>query len=172
MAQFYCPGHVARSCQNPSLQGLPTPDPQAKLQSFLGLINYLHPFISGLSVKTTFLQEQLAEWDWNPSTDTAFQCLKASICQTLLSATLAYYDRSMPVIVQMYASEYGLEATLIQSGHPIAFASKMLTNIEIHYVNIKRECLLVCFGLDEEPVTRQNIRNLGSHKLCFVLKRL
>ena len=98
-----------------ALQDLPALNSQAKLQSFLGMINYLQPFIPALSAKTMFLQEQLAEWDWNHSTDAALQCLKAWICQTLLSATLACYDRSKPVIVQMDASEYGLGAIHIQS---------------------------------------------------------
>ena len=62
------------------LQDLPTPDLQTKFQSFLHLINYLQPFIPGLSTKTQFLQEQLTEWDWNPPKDSAFQCLKAWIC--------------------------------------------------------------------------------------------
>ena len=53
------------------------------------------------------------------------------------SASLAYYDRSKPVVVQTDASEYGLGAALIQSGHPIAFASKMLAEIETHYANIE-----------------------------------
>ena len=79
--------------------------------------------------------------------DVAFQPLKAQICQTLLSATLAYYNRSKPVMVQMDASKYGLGAVLIQSGHPIAFASKTLTEVEICYVNIEREFLSVGFGL-------------------------
>ena len=57
-----------------------------------------------------------------------------------------YYDRSNPVIVQMDASEYVLGTALIQSGHPIAFVSKMLTDIETYYVNIERECLSVCFS--------------------------
>ena len=70
-----------------ALQDLPMPDSQVKLQSFMGLINYLPPFIPGLSSKTMFLQEQLTEWDWNLSMDAAFQCLKASICQTLLNVT-------------------------------------------------------------------------------------
>ena len=60
-----------------ALQDLSTPDSQAKLQSFLGLINYMQPFIPSLSAKITFLCEQLTKWDWNPSTDEAFQCLKA-----------------------------------------------------------------------------------------------
>ena len=134
-----------------TLQDLPTPNSQAKCQSFLGLKNYLQPFIPGLSAKTMFLCEQLAKWDWNPSTDTAFQCLKVWICKTLLSATLAYYNRSKPVVVQTDASKYGPRATLLQSGHPIAFSSKTLTDVETCYVNIECECLSVCFGLEKFP---------------------
>ena len=126
-----------------ALQDLPTPDSQTKLQSFLGLINYLQPFIPGLYTKTQFLHEQLAEWDWNPSTDSAFQCLKAWICQTLLKVTLAYYVRSKPVIMQTDTSEYGLGTALMQGGCPTAFASKSLTDVETCYTNIERECLSV-----------------------------
>ena len=126
-----------------ALQDPPAPDSQTKLQSFLGLINYLQPFIPGLSTKTAFLWEQLSQWDWNPSTDAAFQHLKAWICQTLLKVTLGYYDRSKPVVVQTDASQFGLGAALLQGGWPIAFASKTLTDIESCYANIER----VSFGL-------------------------
>ena len=131
------------------IQDLPTSKSKVKLQSFLGLINYLQPFIPSLSKKTTFLHEQLAEWDWNPLTDAAFQHLKAWICQILLNATLKYYDRSKSVIVQMDTSKCGLGATLIQSGCPIAFASKTLTDNETCYVNIEGKCLSVCFSLEK-----------------------
>ena len=108
-------------------QGMqPDPTKIQAPQSFLGLINNLQPFIPGLFAKAMFPWEQLAKLDWNPSTDAASQCLKAWICQTLLSATLAYYDRSKPVIVQTDACEYRLGATLIQSSHPIAFPVKCL----------------------------------------------
>ena len=120
-----------------ALQDLPTPNSQVKLQSFLGLINYLQSFISGLSSKTTFLCEHLAEWDWKPSMDSAFQHLKACICKTLLNATLMYYDRFKSVIVQTEACKYRLGATLIQSCQPIAFPSKTLTDVETCYVNIE-----------------------------------
>ena len=132
-----------------ALQDLPASDSQTKLQSFLGLINYLQPFIPGLSAKTSFLWEQFSQWDWNPSTDAAFQCLKAWICQTLLKVTLAYYDRTKPVVIQTGASEFRLGAALLQGGWPIAFASKTLTDVESHYANIERECLSVCFGLEK-----------------------
>ena len=119
---------------NPSkvqaLRDLPTPNNQMKLQSFLGLINYLPPFIPRLSNKTNFLREQLAKWDWNSCNGTAFQCLKLWICLTLLKTILTYYDRTKPVIIQTDASEYKLGAACIQDGCPITSASNILTNVE------------------------------------------
>ena len=73
-----------------ALQDLPTPQTQKQLQSFLGLVNYLQPFLPGIASKTTFLHEQISQWDWNPSTDNSFQKLKQWICNTLLKTTLAY----------------------------------------------------------------------------------
>ena len=131
-----------------AIQDLPTPNSQVKLQSFLGLITHLQLFIPGLSSKTSFLHEQLAEWDWNPLMDTAFQCLKTWICQTLFNATLTYCDRPKPVIVTTDTSMYWLGAALIQSSHPIAFAGKTLTDVETHSANIEHECLSVCFDLE------------------------
>ena len=49
----------------------------------------------------------------------------------------------------MDTSKYGLGAALIQGACPIAFASKSFTDIETCYVNIERECLSVCFGLEK-----------------------
>ena len=65
-----------------ALQDLPTPQNSKHLQSFLGLINYLLPFLPGLASKTTFIREQVTNWGWNPSTDQAFHCLKSWICNT------------------------------------------------------------------------------------------
>ena len=94
-----------------------------------------------------FLWDQNAEWDWNPSTNAAFQHLKAWICQTLLNTTLMYYDQSKPIIVQTDTIEYSLSVALIQCSRPIAFTSRTLTNIETHHANIERECLSLCFSL-------------------------
>ena len=87
-----------------------------------------------------FLHKQLVEWNWNPTMDAAFKHLKVWICQTLLNTTLTYYDRSKPVIVQTDASECWLCTALIQNICPIAFTSKMLTDIKTHYANIERVC--------------------------------
>ena len=72
-----------------ALQDLPAPYNPKLLQSFLGRINYLQPLLPGLVSKTTFLREQVTNWDWNPSTDQSFHCLKSWICNTLLKTTLA-----------------------------------------------------------------------------------
>ena len=131
-----------------AVQDLPTPQTQKQLQSFLGLVNYLQPFLPGIASKTTFLREQISQWDWNPSTDNSFQKLKQWICNTLLKTTLAYYDRHQPLTVHTDASEYGLGAALLQNNRPIAFASKTLTDVDTHYANIESECLSVVFGLE------------------------
>ena len=54
-----------------ALQDLPAPQNSKLLQSFLGLIHYLQPFLPGLASKTTFLREQVTNGDWNPSIDQA-----------------------------------------------------------------------------------------------------
>ena len=83
-----------------ALQDLPIHDNQMRLQSFLSLVTYLQPFMPGLTNKTIFLHEQLAEWDLNASTIAAFQHFKSWICSTLVKTALTFYDRTQPVIVK------------------------------------------------------------------------
>ena len=132
-----------------ALEDLPAPQNWKQLQSFLGLINYLQPFLPNLAAKTTFLRDQVTNLDWNPSTNQAFNSLKSWISNMLLQTTLAYYDCTKPLILQIDASEYGLGAALIQNNMPIAFVSKTLADVETRYANIERECLSVVFGLEK-----------------------
>ena len=119
-----------------ALQDLPAPQNPKQLQSFISLVNYLQPFLPSLASKTTFLREQVTNWDWNPSTDQAFNCLKSWVCKMLLKTTLTYYDHTKPLILQTDASEYGLGAAFIQNNRSIAFASKTHTDVETRYANI------------------------------------
>ena len=98
-----------------ALQDLPAPENPQKLQLFLGLINYLQPFLPGLTSKTTFLRKQVTNWDWNSSTGQAFHCLKSWICNMLLKTTLASYDHTAPLVLHTNASEYGLSTAPIQN---------------------------------------------------------
>ena len=143
-----------------ALQDLPAPNLQTKLQSFLGLINYLQSFIPGLSAKTSFLLKQLSQLDWIPSTDGAFQCLKAWICQTLLKVTLAYYDRTNPVVIQTDASKFRPGTALLQGGQPIAFTSKILTDIGSCYVNIESVFQYALVWRNSTPVSMEGMFSL------------
>ena len=77
---------------------------------------------------------------WNNSYWEAFDKVKSMVCK---DNTLQYFDVHKPVTVQVYASQKGLGASLLQDGHPVAFVSKALTSVEQHYANIEHE-LLAC----------------------------
>ena len=156
-----------------ALQDLPAPQNPKQLQSFLGLINYVQPFLPNLAVKTMFLREQVTNWNWNSSTNQAFNSLKSWISNMLLKTTFAYYDCTKPLILQTDASKYGLGAALIQNNRLIAFASKTLTNVETRYMNIERECLSVVFGLEKfhTYVYSRHIIAQNDHKPLEMIQR-
>ena len=54
--------------------------------------------------------------------------LLSGIKEAIISdTTLRYFDPSLPVTIQVDASQVGLGVALLQNGKPIAFASKALT---------------------------------------------
>ena len=109
-----------------TVHALPAPNNVTELQEFLGLVTYLSPFIPGLSTLTFPLQELLkkdADIIWNCTYDTAFEQIKEAVISV---TTLRYFDPSLPVTMQVDASQVGLGAALLQNGKPIAFASKAL----------------------------------------------
>ena len=61
------------------------------------------------------------------SYETAFEQVKQAI---ISDTTLRYFDPSLPVTIQVDASQVGLGAALLQNNKPIAFASKALTDAE------------------------------------------
>ena len=77
------------------------------------MVTYLSPFIPGLSTLTAPLHELLkkdAEFSWDASYQTAFQCVKGVVVS---DTTLQYFDASCPITVQVDASQVGLGAALL-----------------------------------------------------------
>ena len=110
-----------------AVHALPAPTNVTELQEFLGLVTYLSPFIPGLSTLTAPLQELLkkdADFSWNRTYDITFEWVKEAV---ISDTTLRYFDPSLPVTIQVDASQVGLGAALLQNGKPVAFASKALT---------------------------------------------
>ena len=56
---------------------------------------------------------------------------------------LKYYDPKKETVLQTDASIKGLGACLLQDGHPIYFASKLLEDAECGYIAIELEALAV-----------------------------
>ena len=99
----------------------------------MSLVTYLSPFIPGLSTLLPLCE--LLKKD----TDFTWNCTYT---------TLRYFDPSLPVTIQVNASQVGLGAALLQNGKPMAFASKTLTETEHWYANIEREMLAAVFGAE------------------------
>ena len=127
---------------------LKAPTNKSELQSFLGFITYLAPFIPNLSEHTSPLRKLLhadIDYQWQPEQQSAFETLKRLICE---ANTLAYFDKTKPVTLQVDASQEALGAALTQEGNIIAFASKSLSDTEKRYPNIDREMLACVFGAE------------------------
>ena len=128
------------------------PTDKQQLQSFLGMVNYMGTFIPNLSHHTEPLRAMLKKdnvFHWEEQQTRSFQQVKTLIAKAN-TTPLRYYDRNLPVTVQVDASLRGLGACLIQKhkgkDQPIAFASKSLTDAETRYTNIERELLAIVFA--------------------------
>ena len=118
------------------------PTDKQQLQSFLGMVNYMGTFIPNLSHHTDPLWAMLKKdnvFHWEEQQTRSFQQVKTLIAKAN-TTPLRYYDRNLPVTVQVDTSLRGLGACLIQKhkgeDQPIAFASKSLTDAETRYANI------------------------------------
>ena len=129
-----------------AVHALPAPNNVTELPRILRssyIPKSLHPWSIHLDCPSTRaaqeghrLQLELYLWHhfWNRSRKLLFS-----------DTTLRYFDPSLPVTIQVDASQVGLGAALLQDGKPVAFASKALTKTECWYANIEREMLAAVF---------------------------
>jgi hypothetical protein len=136
-----------KKCDN--IHGRPEPNSASELQSFLGLIQYLSPFIPNMSSKTKVLRNLLKKdvpWEWTAEHTRVFEDLKQTISSDL---SLRYFDPNKPATIEVDLSMNGLGAALIQEEKPVAFSSKALTPAESRYANIERELLALVHGIEK-----------------------
>ena len=128
------------------IHDLPPPQNVTELQQFLGMTQYMSPFIPGLARHTETLRaltRKDSAWQWTESHQQSYDRLKALVSEEM---TLTHFDPRAKTTIQVDASLKGLGATLLQNNKPVAFASKALTETEKRYANIERELLAVVFG--------------------------
>ncbi len=98
-------------------------------------------------VSTSYLfltNRYLIEFVWDCSQETAFKNVNAVLTE---APVLAYYDPNKPITLQIDASKYGIGSSLLQDGKPVAYASKTLTQAEIHYTMIEQEPFAILFSV-------------------------
>ena len=73
------------------------------------------------------------EWFWTDVHNSAIDQVKQRVTS---APVLKYFDATKDTTLQCDASEKGLGAVLTQDGHPIAYASRALTEVETRYAQI------------------------------------
>ncbi|XP_062576025.1 uncharacterized protein K02A2.6-like [Saccostrea cucullata] len=131
-----------------AIRDMEPPSNKSELQTIMGMITYLSKFAPNLANTTSPLRQLLlkdTEFIWDTPQAQAFQKVKDLITRTP-GPLLTYFDPGKPVVLETDASQFGLGATLLQDGKPVAFASKSLTPAEIKYAQIEKEMLSILFG--------------------------
>ena len=129
------------------IQNMEEPTSKDELRRFMGMLNYLAPYIPKLAESAYMLHDLLKNdvpWIWEESHSACFKTLKAMITP---EACLKYYDSTVPLTLEVDASQKGLGVALTQDGKPIAFGSKTLTECQSRYSNIEREMLAIVYGI-------------------------
>lgn len=134
-----------------ALQLAKPPSTVSELQSFIGTANYLRryvPHFASVMAPLYSLLKKEAKWQWGEPEQSAFKKIKEILCS---ETVLAHYSPSKETILQTDASGVGLGAVLLQKEngefHPVAYASRVLTDTEKRYSNIERESLALVFGV-------------------------
>ena len=130
-----------------AITALRHPESREELRTFLGMVNYLQQFIPKLSEATEPLRAMDKEgvvFRWDDNYQEVFNHIKDLVATDI---SLAYYDRTKPVILETDYSKQGLGAVLVQEGRPVRYASKSVSVAEANYAPIEGEMLAVLFGV-------------------------
>nr|VZI35628.1 unnamed protein product [Spirometra erinaceieuropaei] len=135
-----------------AFQNMKVPKNTKELQSFMGLVSYYGPFITGLHSLKPPLSRLLCkdvEFIWSPECQNAFDAIKTKICD---STMLSHFEADKETIVQADASDYGLGGVLLQKDadgrvQPIMHAARSLTKAERNYSQTEKEALAIIFAV-------------------------
>lgn len=128
---------------------LESPQNKTEVLRVLGLLKFFSKFIPNLSQLTTNLREltkKYVQFKWEDRHELELNTLKALITK---SPTLRIFDPKLPITIQCDASSEGLGCCLLQQGHPVAFASRCLTNTEKRWAQIEKELLAIVFACEK-----------------------
>lgn len=150
---------------------MPIPKCQKDLQRFLGMINFLSPYIKNMSDETQVLRKLLKKdiiWSWEQCHNIAFSRLKKLITE---APVLVHYDSSQPLILSVDASQSAVGCVLLQNNRPIAYSSRTLTDSQRNYAQIEKELFAILCGCQKfhQYVYGQRITVQTDHKPLITL---
>ncbi|KFD59941.1 hypothetical protein M514_07281 [Trichuris suis] len=135
-----------------AIKNMPVPKNTQELRSFLGVVNYYARFIPRLQPLCAPLYELIktgSKWSWGKQHKQLFDQLRRCLSS---SDTLVHYDENLPLVLYTDACDCGLGAVLRRTFNagtekPIAFASRLLTDVEKRYSKVDKEALGIVFGV-------------------------
>lgn len=129
-----------------AINDMQRPTDKKSLQRFMGMVAYVSKFVPQLSAISHPLRELLENsvaWHWEEPQEESFKNLKKALGS---APTLQYFNTSLPILLSVDSSSYGLGACLMQNGLPVAYASRSLSKSEKNYAQIEKEMTAICFG--------------------------
>ena len=163
----YLAHHVSKRGVLPSKKNLeaiaqcPPPDTYTKVKSFVGLVGHYRCFIKGFANIAAPLYDLTSGENKDKKSEhldlpleapEAFDRLKAACLQAPI---LAFPDIGKPFLLETDASGKGLGAVLSQKQsdgryHPLAYASRIMTETEQRYHSNKQEFLALKWAVTEQ----------------------
>lgn len=125
------------------------PKNRSELLRILGMLKFFSKFIpnlSALSANLRDLTKKSVPFNFTKVHEDELNELKAMLTNT---PTLRIFDPKLETVVQCDASGEGLGCCLMQLGHPVAFASRSLSNAEKRYAQIEKELLSIVFACEK-----------------------
>ena len=133
-----------------AIREMPVPSDKAGVQRLLGMVNYVQKFAPNLADITSPLRDLVKkdnEFIWDDQVHGhALDQVRQILSQPPL---LKFFDPKVTPVLQCDASMHGLGACLLQNNQPVAYASRSLTQTEIHYAQIEKEMLAIVFGMEK-----------------------
>ena len=142
------------------------PQDRSELECFLGLINFYGRMIEGFAKLTQplhKLRKKDVEFHWTAVHQDSFEKLIKKVAE---KPVLQPYSLSAPVTVTTDASQKAIGGVLSQSGKPVMFVSRSLSETEQRYSNVEREALSIvwcCLRLRQLLVGR-HFTLISDHK--------
>lgn len=138
-----------------AVEAFEPPKSKKDLRSFLGLVQFLSPFIKNLSTMTAPLRQLLPKNEkylWGSDQTKAFDEIKKAVATDIKKRGI--FDPALATELVTDASPVGLGAMLVQTAEGnekrlIACASKSLTGTEQKYPQTQREALAVVWGVEK-----------------------